>query len=169
MTSLLCVSAGCPCPQDPLAGPRAGSSMLFPVLTAARKDRCEGSFVPWSHVSTHICSAPSDPSRHPALTRYPNFSPSPSHAAPQMAPGHILRLQAGPLFPEQRGVCAGSMCPRTTQGTQTCSQMQACSQSSLSFLLQVTLSPAQGTLLTVETQCLLVIEGPPSHGFVASV
>ena len=65
--------------------------------------------------------SPDTPTSHPPL-------PMLLHRWP---PGHILRLQARPLFPEQRGVCAGSMCPRTTQGTQTCSQVQACSQGSL--------------------------------------
>ena len=129
MTSLLCVSAGCPCPQDPLEGPRAGSSMLFPVppgRIGVRGASSPGPMCPHAFVLLRLTlpdtqPSPDTPTSHPPL-------PMLLHRWP---PGHILRLQARPLFPEQRGVCAGSMCPRTTQGTQTCSQVQACSQGSL--------------------------------------
>ena len=50
----LCLGRLFPDPLDPLAGPRAGSSMPFPVLTTPQKDGCEVSFIPWSHVSTTL-------------------------------------------------------------------------------------------------------------------
>ena len=64
MTSLLCVSAGCPCSMDPLALPRAGSSMPLPVLhSPSAKGGCEAStrlMPPYVHNMT--CSPLSAPS-----------------------------------------------------------------------------------------------------------
>ena len=83
MTSLLCVSAGCPCPLDPLGGPRGGSSMPFPILhSCSAKGGCEVCILPMSpYVQNMTSSHLSAPSWH--------SSPSP-HQPPEPLTLHFL-------------------------------------------------------------------------------
>ena len=101
MMSLPCVPAGCPYPLDPLAGPRAGSSMPFPVPhSPSAKGGCEVSTVPMSPYAHHMAFFFSSCCCLTLITQ-----PSPATLIPQpllpmllqeTPPEHILRLEERP-------------------------------------------------------------------------
>ena len=103
----------CPqCPQHTLLSPAS------PCLTRSRA-------LTWPAITRQSAD------NHPALTSHP--TPHLPCSSWRPSPGHILRIQAHPHFPGQRGVCTGSMGSGTSgpQGTETCFLIQACSQGSL--------------------------------------
>ena len=107
MTSLLCVSAGCPCPiWTPYQ--YAGPAPLCPSLCCTAPQQRVGLKCALSlclHMSTIRLVLPSlllPDTRHQALCSCPDPSPSTSHAAP---PEYIPKLQPVPTSLALRSLC----------------------------------------------------------------
>ena len=98
----------------------------------------------WSVHSSHVSICPQY-DFFSSLCSFLTLITEPSPAT--WTPHPPLPLQ-GPHSPGQWGVCAGSLCPGSTAGTQTCSLMYACSQGSLKLRsLGCLFNPSQAACL----------------------